>query len=77
MEHEHEAENLGAMKSRTDAAPAYRLWSLVIVNSPVFMYPHLAEREERDARAQFEEAYTRCAANTPAFFPRIDATVHA
>ncbi len=43
----------------------------------VFMYVHLAKREEQDARAEFGDAYTRYAANTPAFFPRIEAKVHA
>jgi protein-S-isoprenylcysteine O-methyltransferase Ste14 len=36
----------------------------------VFMYVHLARREERDARTEFGDAYTRYEANTPAFFPR-------
>ena len=42
----------------------------------VFMYLRLAQREERDARAQFGDACTRYEANTPAFFPRFGATVH-
>lgn len=37
----------------------------------VFMYVHLAKREEQDARAEFGDAYNRYAANTPAFFPRL------
>lgn len=37
----------------------------------VYMYVHLAWREERDARTEFGDAYTRYEANTPAFFPRI------
>ena len=36
----------------------------------VFMYLHLARREERDARAQFGDAYTLYEASTPAFFPK-------
>lgn len=43
----------------------------------VFMYVHRAQREERDARAQFGDAYTRYAANTPTFFPRLGVKVHA
>ena len=35
----------------------------------VFMYVHLARREERDARTEFGDAYTRYETNTPAFFP--------
>jgi methanethiol S-methyltransferase len=36
----------------------------------VYMYVQLARREERDARTEFGDAYTRYEANTPAFFPR-------
>jgi protein-S-isoprenylcysteine O-methyltransferase Ste14 len=36
----------------------------------VFMYVHLARREERDACMEFGDAYTHYEANTPAFFPR-------
>ena len=36
----------------------------------VFMYVHLARREERDAHSEFGDAYARYKANTPAFFPR-------
>jgi methanethiol S-methyltransferase len=43
----------------------------------VFMYVHLARREERNARAEFGHAYTRYEANTPAFFPRPGMKVHA
>lgn len=43
----------------------------------VFMYIHLARSEERDARTQFGDAYTRYAANTPAFFPGFGSKVHA
>jgi len=39
----------------------------------VFMYVHLARREERDAHTEFGDAYTRYKANTPAFFPRFGA----
>jgi protein-S-isoprenylcysteine O-methyltransferase Ste14 len=39
----------------------------------VYMYVHLARREERDARMEFGDAYTRYEANTPAFFPRFGA----
>lgn len=43
----------------------------------VFMYVHLAQIEEGDARAQFGDAYTRYVANTPAFFPAFRAKVGA
>ena len=43
----------------------------------VFMYVELARREERDARAQFGDAYARYEANTPAFFPGFANNVHA
>jgi len=39
----------------------------------VFMYVHLARREEQDAHAEFGDAYSRYRANTPAFFPRFGA----
>ena len=39
----------------------------------VFMYVHLARREERDARTEFGDAYARYKANTPAFFPKFGA----
>lgn len=35
------------------------------------MYVRLARREERDALAEFGEAYARYAAHTPAFLPRL------
>jgi len=37
----------------------------------VYMYLRLARREEREAMADFGEAYERYAAGTPAFFPRL------
>ena len=43
----------------------------------VVMYVHLARREERDARTEFGDAYTRYEANTPAFFPKYGVRVHA
>ena len=43
----------------------------------VLMYIRLARREEMDAHGQFGEAYTRYAANTPAFFPVFRTRVHA
>lgn len=52
------------------------LVTLVIFPILVFMYVRLAKSEERDARAQFGDAYTRYAANTPAFFPRFGAKAH-
>lgn len=41
----------------------------------VFMYVHLARREERDARTEFGDAYARYKANTPEFFPRFGAGI--
>lgn len=43
----------------------------------VFMYVRLAQREERDARAEFGDAYTRYEANTRAFLPRFGVKAHA
>ncbi len=43
----------------------------------VFMYVHLARREEREARAQFGDAYIRYAATTPACFPVFGASAQA
>jgi len=43
----------------------------------VFMYLHLARREERDARTEFGDAYSRYEASTPAFLPRLGAKVRA
>jgi protein-S-isoprenylcysteine O-methyltransferase Ste14 len=37
----------------------------------VYMYLRLARSEEKEARAEFAEAYARYAKRTPAFFPRI------
>jgi protein-S-isoprenylcysteine O-methyltransferase Ste14 len=37
----------------------------------VWMYARLAKSEERDARAQFGEAYAAYAARTPGFIPRL------
>jgi protein-S-isoprenylcysteine O-methyltransferase Ste14 len=43
----------------------------------VFMYIHLAQREERDARMEFGDAYTSYEVNTPAFFPKLGVKAHA
>jgi len=43
----------------------------------VFMYVRLAQREERDARTEFGDAYARYEADTPAFFPRFGVQAHA
>ncbi len=67
-------------------APAYGLWSLVIMSGfllqwptlvtlvmfpiLVFMYAHLARKEEADMPAEFGDEYRRYAERTPAFFPR-------
>jgi protein-S-isoprenylcysteine O-methyltransferase Ste14 len=37
------------------------------------MYALLARREERDAIAEFGDAYVRYAATTPALFPKFGA----
>jgi protein-S-isoprenylcysteine O-methyltransferase Ste14 len=42
----------------------------------VYMYVRLARREEREVAQEFGEIYTRYAARTPAFFPRLGA-MHA
>ena len=44
--------------------------SVIMFPILVFMYVRLARYEEREARAEFGEAYTRYETNTPAFFPR-------
>ena len=40
----------------------------------VGMYVHLARQEERDARAEFGDAYDRYAAPTPGWFPQFGGT---
>ncbi len=40
----------------------------------VFMYVHLARREEREVEAEFGAEYRRYAARTPAFIPRFGMT---
>jgi protein-S-isoprenylcysteine O-methyltransferase Ste14 len=40
----------------------------------VFMYAHLAKREEAEMLAQFGEAYRRYKAAVPAFMPRFGAS---
>jgi methanethiol S-methyltransferase len=39
----------------------------------VFMYVHLAQREEQEVEREFGEAYARYRARTPAFVPRLAA----
>lgn len=46
------------------------LITLIMFPILVTMYVRLARREERDALAEFGDAYARYAATTPAFFPR-------
>ena len=46
------------------------LITLIMFPILVTMYIRLAQREERDALAEFGDAYARYAAATPAFFPR-------
>jgi protein-S-isoprenylcysteine O-methyltransferase Ste14 len=47
------------------------LLTLIMFPILVTMYIRLARREEREALAEFGEAYARYAATTPAFFPRL------
>ena len=46
---------------------------LTLIMFPILltMYVRLARREEREVQLEFGEAYTRYAANTPGFFPRV------
>ena len=47
------------------------LLTLIMFPILVTMYVRLAQREEREALAQFGEAYAQYVANTPALFPRL------
>ncbi len=47
------------------------LLTLIMFPISVMMYVRLARREEREALAEFGEAYAGYAARTPAFFPRL------
>jgi protein-S-isoprenylcysteine O-methyltransferase Ste14 len=47
------------------------LLTLVMFPILVWMYVRLARQEEREVRAGFGEAYSRYAAATPAFVPRL------
>ena len=47
------------------------LITLIMFPILVTMYVLLAQREERDAMAEFGEAYVRYASATPAFLPRV------
>ena len=53
-----------------ESVPAYGLWSLVVINSAVFMYVQLARREEREALAEFGDRYRNYLRAVPAFVPR-------
>jgi len=53
-----------------DSAPAYGLWSLVL------MCAQFARRGERDAPVQFGDAYSGYEAKTPAFFHAFGANAH-
>jgi protein-S-isoprenylcysteine O-methyltransferase Ste14 len=48
--------------------------TLVMFPILITMYVWLARQEEREALAEFGEAYARYAATTPAFFPRLGRT---
>ena len=50
------------------------LVTLVMFPILVFMYVHLARREERDSITEFGEEYVRYASKTPAFFPRLSSS---
>ena len=45
--------------------------TLVMFPILVWVYVRLARREERDSQAEFGDTYTRYAASTPAFIPRL------
>ena len=47
------------------------LLTLIMFPILLLLYARLSFNEERDARARFGEEYTRYAARTPAFFPRL------
>jgi len=51
------------------------LITLIMFPILMTMYVRLARREEREALADFGDAYARYAATTPAFFPRRPQTV--
>lgn len=51
------------------------LLTLLMFPILVAMYIRLARREEREAEAAFGETYLHYAANTPAFFPRLNSTL--
>lgn len=69
MEHKHESAGNGGMKSRTNIALIVFLVTLAMFPILVFMYVHLARREERDAVAEFGDEYRRYRVRTPAFIP--------
>jgi protein-S-isoprenylcysteine O-methyltransferase Ste14 len=50
------------------------LVTLVMFPILVFMYAHLAKREEADMLAQFGDEYRRYRADVPAFLPRLGAS---
>ena len=50
------------------------LLTLIMFPILLLVYARLSFNEERDARARFGEEYTRYAARTPAFFPRLGST---
>jgi len=50
------------------------LLTLVMFPVLVYMYVHLARREEREVAAEFGDEYARYAARTPAFLPRLGVT---
>lgn len=49
------------------------LLTLFIFPVLVWMYVHLARQEEREARAQFGQAYAAYAHRVPGFFPRLSS----
>ena len=53
------------------ATSSYGLWSLVIINSLVFMYVRLARREEHEALAEFGQTYAAYMREVSAFVPRL------
>lgn len=51
--------------------------TLVMFPILVVMYVKLAQREEREASAEFGDTYARYKETTPALFPRLSTTQHA
>jgi protein-S-isoprenylcysteine O-methyltransferase Ste14 len=53
------------------------LVTLIMYPILVYVYVHLARREEQDARLEFGDAYVRYEVHTPAFFPNFGVKTHS